>query len=126
MLNGGRAHLLDAPHLTIFPGLAIALLASDVARSAVQRALAFVAGNDHFFLNISMAACKAMLDAARPYLLRILGPNCIGLLTPRLGLNATFAHTDVRAGDMRGHGTTASRRNGLGYPVGHVRRGRHK
>jgi peptide/nickel transport system permease protein len=26
MLNGGRAHILDAPHLTIFPGLAIALL----------------------------------------------------------------------------------------------------
>ena len=24
----------------------------------------FIAGNDHFFLNISMAACKAMLDAA--------------------------------------------------------------
>jgi peptide/nickel transport system permease protein len=26
MLNGGRAHILDAPHLTIFPGVAIALL----------------------------------------------------------------------------------------------------
>jgi len=26
MLSGGRAHLLDAPHLTIFPGLAIAAL----------------------------------------------------------------------------------------------------
>jgi peptide/nickel transport system permease protein len=26
MRNGGRAHLLDAPHLTIFPGLAIAIL----------------------------------------------------------------------------------------------------
>jgi peptide/nickel transport system permease protein len=26
MLNGGRAHLLDAPHLTIFPGAAIAIL----------------------------------------------------------------------------------------------------
>ncbi len=26
MLSGGRAHILDAPHLTIFPGLAIALL----------------------------------------------------------------------------------------------------
>jgi peptide/nickel transport system permease protein len=26
MLNYGRAHLLDAPHLTIFPGLAIAVL----------------------------------------------------------------------------------------------------
>ena len=26
MLNGGRAHLLDAPHVTLFPGLAIAAL----------------------------------------------------------------------------------------------------
>jgi peptide/nickel transport system permease protein len=26
MLAGGRAHLLDAPHLTVFPGVAIALL----------------------------------------------------------------------------------------------------
>ena len=26
MLNGGRAHILDAPHLTLFPGVAIALL----------------------------------------------------------------------------------------------------
>jgi peptide/nickel transport system permease protein len=26
MLNGGRTHLLDAPHLTVFPGLAIAIL----------------------------------------------------------------------------------------------------
>ncbi len=40
-----------------------ARLRSSTAR-AIQRALAFVAGNDHFFLNISMAACKAMSDAA--------------------------------------------------------------
>ena len=30
----------------------------------MQRTLAFIAGNDHFFLNISMAACKSMSDAA--------------------------------------------------------------
>src|SRR6185436_6612001 len=40
------------------------------------------------------------LDAARPYLLRVLGPNCLGLLTPHLGLNASFAHTDALAGDI--------------------------
>ncbi len=33
----------------------------------------------------------AMLEAARPFLLRILGPNCVGLLVPALGLNASFA-----------------------------------
>jgi peptide/nickel transport system permease protein len=26
MINGGRAHLIDAPHLTVFPGLAIAVV----------------------------------------------------------------------------------------------------
>jgi ABC-type dipeptide/oligopeptide/nickel transport system permease subunit len=26
MINGGRAHLLDAPHLTVFPGICLALV----------------------------------------------------------------------------------------------------
>jgi acetyltransferase len=34
---------------------------------------------------------QAMLDAAKPWLLRILGPNCVGLLVPGIGLNASFA-----------------------------------
>ncbi|ALK97189.1 GCN5 family acetyltransferase [Massilia sp. WF1] len=34
---------------------------------------------------------QMMLDAARPHLLRILGPNCVGLLVPGVGLNASFA-----------------------------------
>lgn len=34
---------------------------------------------------------QAMLDAAKPYLLRILGPNCVGLLVPGINLNASFA-----------------------------------
>lgn len=42
-----------------------ALLASKTSRGKVAEAVAFIAGNDHFFLNLSMAACKAMLDAAR-------------------------------------------------------------
>jgi acetyltransferase len=34
---------------------------------------------------------QAMLDAANPYLLRILGPNSSGLLAPGVGLNASIA-----------------------------------
>jgi len=48
----------------LFKRLIPALLKTDVPRSEVAAVLAFIAGNDHFFLNISMAACKAMLDAA--------------------------------------------------------------
>jgi acetyltransferase len=43
---------------------------------------------------------QAMLDAAKPYLLRILGPNCVGLLVPAIGLNASFAHTGALPGKL--------------------------
>jgi hypothetical protein len=43
--------------------LAPALLKSSASRPRIAGAVDFMAGNDHFFLNISMAACKAMLDA---------------------------------------------------------------
>ena len=48
----------------LFKRLTLALLASKLDSAAIERALTFVAGNDHFFLNISMAACKSMSDAA--------------------------------------------------------------
>jgi hypothetical protein len=41
-----------------------ALLATDETIDRLRRVIEFVAGNDHFFLNLSMASCKAMLDAA--------------------------------------------------------------
>jgi acetyltransferase len=43
---------------------------------------------------------QQMLDAARPYLLRILGPNCVGLLVPGLGLNASFAQAGAQPGRL--------------------------
>jgi len=48
----------------MFKRLTLALLSADLPGPAVRRALEFIAGNDHFFLNISMAACKSMTDAA--------------------------------------------------------------
>ena len=42
----------------------------------------------------------AMLKAARPYTLRILGPNCVGLLLPRIGLNGSFAHAQALPGRL--------------------------
>jgi hypothetical protein len=48
----------------LFKQLAPALLAVDIPRERAAATLNFIAGNDHFFLNLSMAACKAMLDAA--------------------------------------------------------------
>ena len=42
-----------------------ALLRCAARREDVAETAAFIAENDHFFLNVCMAACKTMLDAAR-------------------------------------------------------------
>jgi acetyltransferase len=48
----------------------------------------------------SAAQKQAVLDAARRHLLRILGPNCLGLLSPHIGLNASFAHVGAAPGQL--------------------------
>ena len=41
-----------------------------------------------------------MLEAARPRRVRVLGPNCLGLLVPGIGLNASFAHVPAQPGKL--------------------------
>lgn len=43
---------------------------------------------------------SAMLDAARPHLMRIAGPNCLGILVPGIGLNASFAPGKALPGNI--------------------------
>jgi acetyltransferase len=43
---------------------------------------------------------REILAAARPAGMRIIGPNCLGVMCPISGLNATFAHTVARPGSV--------------------------
>lgn len=43
---------------------------------------------------------QAILNAACPYCLRIIGPNCLGIWVPALGLNANFGFGKPRAGKV--------------------------
>src|SRR5271165_1559475 len=43
---------------------------------------------------------RDMLAAAEPYDLRIVGPNCIGVIVPGIGLNASFAQVSPPKGDI--------------------------
>jgi acetyltransferase len=43
---------------------------------------------------------RAMLEAARPHLLRIVGPNCFGVIAPHSRLNASFAAATPQAGGV--------------------------
>jgi len=43
---------------------------------------------------------QEMLDAARPHILRIVGPNCLGVAVPGIGLNATFGPSAPLTGNI--------------------------
>ncbi len=79
--------VICTPPATV-PGLIEAL-----GRRGTRAAVVLTAG-------FSAADKQAMLDAARRHLLRILGPNCLGLLSPHIGLNASFAHVGAAPGQL--------------------------
>ncbi|MGE3298010.1 MAG: GNAT family N-acetyltransferase [Porticoccaceae bacterium] len=43
---------------------------------------------------------QALLAAAQPHGLRLVGPNCLGILASGTGINASFAHLDARPGKL--------------------------
>jgi len=43
---------------------------------------------------------RKTLEIARSYGIRVLGPNCLGIIRPELGLNATFARVTANVGNL--------------------------
>lgn len=43
---------------------------------------------------------RAVIQNARRYGMRLIGPNCLGILCPASGLNATFSKGNVQAGNL--------------------------
>jgi hypothetical protein len=63
---GDEAHNRNrAGTLMLLRDLAPAMVESGFDSRDVAQALTFIGGNDHFFLNLAMPACKLALDAAR-------------------------------------------------------------
>lgn len=99
-LNGhpvvARASALpEVPALAVIctPAATVAGLIADLAKLGTRAAVVLTAG-------MTERQKRAMLKAAQPHLLRILGPNCIGFLAPHQGLNASFSHVDAMPGEL--------------------------
>ncbi len=71
----------------------------ECGRSGVRAAVVITAG----FSETGPEGAKlerVLLDNARRHGVRLVGPNCLGILRPELGLNATFAHGAALAGSL--------------------------
>ncbi|WFP78310.1 bifunctional acetate--CoA ligase family protein/GNAT family N-acetyltransferase [Mesorhizobium sp. WSM4906] len=67
----------------------------ELAEKGTRAAVVITAG-----LNRENGLRQAMLDAAKPSLMRIIGPNTVGLMIPPAKLNASFAHMAARSGNI--------------------------
>lgn len=105
---GGLAAARTVRELTAVPDLAVICtpppsvpgIIADLGAIGTRAAVVLTAGLTRGRVEDGRTYQQAMLDAARPYLLRILGPNCVGLLVPGIGLNASFAHTSALSGNI--------------------------
>lgn len=89
------ASLPAAPDLAVLvtPPATIPALIAELAAKGTRAAVVITAG-------IRDDLRRAMLEATRPHLLRIQGPNCLGLMVPGIGLNAGFSHKPPLAGEL--------------------------
>lgn len=89
------AALPQAPDLAVIctPPASVPGLIEALGARGTRAAIVLTAGLD-------ATTQAAMLAAAGRHLLRILGPNCLGLLSPHAGLNASFAHLDAQPGHL--------------------------
>jgi acetyltransferase len=64
-------------------------------RAAVIISAGFGKGNGQ-----GEALARSMLETARLYQMRVLGPNCLGLIHPSARMNATFSKSNALAGQL--------------------------
>jgi acetyltransferase len=91
-----------APDLAVIctPATTVPRLIDELGRKGTRAAIVMSAGLKEPAGPGQPTLEQLMLDAARPHLLRILGPNCIGALVPGLGLNASFAPGNAQPGKL--------------------------
>jgi len=105
-LNGLRCYakvaaLPSAPSLAILctPPASIPGLIAELGALGTRAAIVMTAGLDQQRAG-GRPLRQAMLDAAKPHLLRILGPASMGLQAPAQKLNASFTHIGARPGKL--------------------------
>ncbi|MGE0723536.1 MAG: acetate--CoA ligase family protein, partial [Alphaproteobacteria bacterium] len=96
------AALPVAPDLAVIatPPDTVPALIAELGARGTRAAVVMTAGFGEGGAVEGEARRQRMLDAAKPHLLRILGPNCVGLAVPGIGLNASFAHLAAKPGDL--------------------------
>jgi acetyltransferase len=95
------AELPQAVELAVIatPAATVPSVIEECGRAGIKRAVVITAG----FAEIGAEGAaleRALLENARRHGVRLIGPNCLGIMRPALGLNATFARGNAAPGPL--------------------------
>ncbi len=82
------------------PPDAIPKLIDELGARGTRAAVVLTAGFAEGEVAKGRERAAELLAAARPHLLRVVGPNCLGIAVPAIGLNATFAPASLLPGNI--------------------------
>lgn len=96
------AELPQTPDLAVIstPPASVPQLISELGDKGCRAAVVITAGFGEGDQTAGKELSQAMLKAAQPNLMRIVGPNCLGFISPHVGINASFAQLTPKAGDI--------------------------
>jgi len=101
-LNGRRCYpcvsdLPGVPDLAVIitPAAVVPDLIKELGEKGTRAAVVITAG-----ITKENGLRQAILDASKPHLLRIIGPNTLGVVLPLTKLNASFAHMGAAPGNI--------------------------
>ena len=96
------ADLPQVPELAVvaIPAPQVPETIAELGAAGTRAAVVLSAGFEEMDGEAGAALQRATLEAAQPHLMRIIGPNCLGILMPKVGLNASFAHLMARPGNL--------------------------
>ena len=94
--------LPEAPDLAVIltPPDSVAGIVSDLGARGCAAGVVLTAGFGEGGQVTGRDRRDALLRAAQPYLFRIIGPNCLGIMVPGLGLNASFVRSPALPGRL--------------------------
>ncbi len=96
------ASLPMTPDLAVIatPPDTIAPLVAELGSRGTRAAVILTAGFAEGEAKVGRERAAELLAAARPHLLRVVGPNCLGVAVPGIGLDATFAPAPLLPGNI--------------------------
>jgi acetyltransferase len=102
MAYGDISSLPLTPDLAVIatPPDTVPSLVAELGRRGTRAAVILTAGFAEGEAKVGKQRAAELLTAARPHLLRIVGPNCLGLAVPGIGLDATFAPAAILPGNI--------------------------